>query len=250
MNTTATLAVSTALLGMLVLARLRRPLPRHVASERAGVTSGRRLRRSRLTAMVVRPVIAIATVVALTSAVVAGPLFAIVLAGCAGVGHLARRRAARRRVQREIEASVPDAVELLVLTVHAGLSPAQAIDAARHHGPPAARAAFAEVHHRIHRGQRLGDALAALPEALGPGALAVAESIAAADRYGVPLATALDRIAHEARATRRRIAEASARTLPVRLTFPLVVCTLPSFVLLAIVPAVMGTLSSLRGTTP
>src|SRR5690606_37867675 len=112
-NTTATLAVSTALLGMLVLARLRRPLPRHVASERAGVTSGRRLRRSRLTAMVVRPVIAIATVVALTSAVVAGPLFAIVLAGCAGVGHLARRRAARRRVQREIEASVPDAVELL-----------------------------------------------------------------------------------------------------------------------------------------
>ena len=41
-----------------------------------------------------------------------------------------------------------------------------------------------------------------------------------------------------------------ARRLPVRLSFPLVVCTLPSFVLLAIAPAVLGALSTLQGTTP
>jgi tight adherence protein C len=104
--------------------------------------------------------------------------------------------------------------------------------------------------HQLARGRRLADALAALPGVLGPGAQPVAEAIGAADRYGLPLGPVLERLADDARATRRRLAEAHARTLPVRLSFPLVTCTLPSFVLLAIVPAVLGTLSSLRGTGP
>ena len=60
----------------------------------------------------------------------------------------------------------------------------------------------------------------------------------------------LDRLAVDARAARRRLGEAEARRLPVRLTFPLVSCTLPSFVLLAIAPAVLGALSTLRATAP
>jgi tight adherence protein C len=78
----------------------------------------------------------------------------------------------------------------------------------------------------------------------------VAHAIAAADRDGLPLAPLLDRLAGDARAARRRHGEAEARRLPVRLTFPLVVCTLPSFVLLAIAPAVLGALSTLRVTGP
>jgi hypothetical protein len=38
--------------------------------------------------------------------------------------------------------------------------------------------------------------------------------------------------------------------LPVRLAFPLVMCTLPSFVLIAIVPALLGAVSTLRGDVP
>ena len=34
------------------------------------------------------------------------------------------------------------------------------------------------------------------------------------------------------------------------MTFPLVICTLPSFVLLAIAPAVLGALSTLRAGAP
>ena len=74
--------------------------------------------------------------------------------------------------------------------------------------------------------------------------------IATADRDGLPLAPALDRLAADARTTRRRLGEAAARRLPVRLIFPLVTCTLPSFVLLAIAPAVLGALSTLRGRAP
>ena len=70
--------------------------------------------------------------------------------------------------------------------------------------------------------------------------------MAGADRDGLPLGPVLDRLADEARAARRRLGEAEARRLPVRLTFPLVTCTLPSFVLLAIAPAVLGALSTLR----
>jgi hypothetical protein len=45
---------------------------------------------------------------------------------------------------------------------------------------------------------------------------------------------------------RRRWAELHARRLPVQLLFPLVVCILPAFGLLAIVPLVLSALSSLR----
>ena len=75
----------------------------------------------------------------------------------------------------------------------------------------------------------------------------IADGIAAAERYGLPLAPVLDSLSEQAHAARRRLAEAEARRLPVRLSFPLVVCTLPSFALLAVVPAVLGTISSLRG---
>ena len=60
----------------------------------------------------------------------------------------------------------------------------------------------------------------------------------------------LDRLADDIRAERRRRAERQARTLPIKLAFPLVVCTLPSFVLLAIVPALLGAVSTLRDTAP
>ena len=78
----------------------------------------------------------------------------------------------------------------------------------------------------------------------------VARAIAGADRDGLPLAPVLDRLAADARTARRRLGEIAARRLPVRLTFPLVTCTLPSFVLLAIAPAVIGALSTLRDNAP
>ena len=107
--------------------------------------------------------------------------------------------------------------------------------------------AFAEVVHRTERGQPFADALAALPDRLGDPAGPVADTIATSERHGLALGPALDQLTAEARASRRRLDEAEARKLPVRLSFPLVTCTLPSFVLLAIAPAVIAALSSLGG---
>lgn len=161
-----------------------------------------------------------------------------------------------RRARPDI-AGWPEVIELVILAIHAGAAPLAAIettgarlgDPASHLDPRIA-AAFTEVCHRVHRGSGLADALRALPETLGPVAAEFADSIATADRYGLPLGPVLDRLAAEARAERRRRAESDARSLPVKLSFPLVVCTLPSFVLLAIVPAVLGAIATLRDSVP
>jgi len=153
-------------------------------------------------------------------------------------------------MQRRVEEAMPDGVELLVLCVHAGRSPHQAVAELAARAPPAVRPAFESVELQLHRGHSLADALGELPRQLGVPGRQVAAAVASADRDGLPLAPVLDRLAAEARATRRRLGEAEARRLPVRLTFPLVTCTLPSFVLLAIAPAVLGALSTLRTTAP
>ena len=150
----------------------------------------------------------------------------------------------------------PDAIELVILAIRAGATPLAAIEsvgsrlAPVRHVDPRVGMAFAEVAHLAHRGSGLADALHVVPDRLGPTASEFADSIATADRYGLPLGPVLDRLAAEARASRRRAAEIDARSLPVKLSFPLVVCTLPSFVLLAIVPAVLGAIASFRGSVP
>ena len=69
-----------------------------------------------------------------------------------------------------------------------------------------------------------------------------------AERHGTPIAQTLEQLALDVRERRRRQAEADARKLPIRMSFPLVVCTLPSFVLIAIVPAVLAAMASLGNT--
>jgi tight adherence protein C len=154
-----------------------------------------------------------------------------------------------RRRRRGAHRAFPDAVERVVLLIHAGLTPNLAVRAASRSVPPTIRPAFDAIVHRLDRGVPLGEALDALTDVLGPRAAAVADAFGAADRYGLPLEPMLDQLARDARAERRRLDEADARRLPVRLAFPLVTCTLPSFVLVAIAPAVLAALSSLGRTT-
>jgi tight adherence protein C len=158
------------------------------------------------------------------------------------------RRGAVTESQHSVDAALPDAIEMLILVVHAGMTPHQAVTMLAERAPPPIRPAFAEVHRRTSRGAPLADALQALPDLLGPSAAIVADTVAMAERYGTPIAHALEQLSLDVRERRRRQAEADARKLPIRMSFPLVVCTLPSFVLTAIVPAVLAALASLDST--
>lgn len=187
----------------------------------------------------------LATLAVLTGVVWLGPMPVLILV----VSRLGISRAVpqlkHRRRQRAAERELPGTIELLVLSIHAGLTPTQALREVANSAHEATRPAFVEVVHRMDRGEPISDALAALPEVLGSQAVGLAEVTASATRYGLPLSQVLEQLSREARSTRRRLDEAAARKLPVRLSFPLVVCTLPSFVLLAIAPAVIAALSSL-----
>ncbi len=156
---------------------------------------------------------------------------------------------ARRRRSAALDA-LPDLVELIVIAARAGCTPTAAVLAAAPYTPGELTSIIEDIDHRLQRGQGLSDALGAFTDALGPDAATFVDALVTADRYGLPLGPVLDRLAGDIRDERRRRAERHARTLPVRLAFPLVMCTLPSFVLIAIVPALLGAISTLRGDVP
>ena len=214
-----------------------RPLETPTTSGRPGT---RRHRASRVAVRVIG-----GTSAATLSIVLLGPLATAAI----GVGLWGHRRVrgvlSSRRTRRRRERELPDAIELLVLTVQAGLTPRQAVVDLVSIAPPSLRPSFAAVCHRLDRGEMLADALDALRDDLGAAADPLIDAIAGAERQGLPLAPVLERLANEVRASRRRLGEADARRLPVLLSFPLVACTLPSFILLAIAPSVLAALSSL-----
>jgi len=140
---------------------------------------------------------------------------------------------------------LPDTVDLLVVLVQAGLTPLHALPVLARCAPASWRPGWAAVDQARLRGTRFVDALDELTTTLGPPGVGVVEALTSSERYGHPLGPVLERLAADSRADRRRLAEADARRLPVRLSFPLVCCTLPSFVLLTIAPLLAGALGSL-----
>jgi tight adherence protein C len=52
-------------------------------------------------------------------------------------------------------------------------------------------------------------------------------------------------IADASRHQRRQRADAAARRLPIKLSFPLVLCVLPAFIVLTVVPAIIGAFRTL-----
>lgn len=162
-----------------------------------------------------------------------------------------RRRRCARRQARLVE-DLPDAIDLLVALVRAGLTPSQAVGELANRAPDAWRPAFAAVGRRQAHPRRFVDALDELVVHAGPVAQPVLDALAAAERFGQPLAASLDRLSADGRAARRRQHDIRARQLPVRLSFPLVCCTLPAFILLTIAPLLAGALMSITrsGSTP
>ncbi len=154
-------------------------------------------------------------------------------------------RRARTRA-RMLDRAFPDALELFVLALQAGLLPSQAMVLLQPMVHPVVGDAFDRVCRRVDQGERFADALDALIPALGVRALTFVGTLAMAERTGLPVAPMVEQLADDARHHRRRRVEADARELPVRLAFPLVLCTLPSFALVAIAPLLVGALLSLR----
>ena len=166
-----------------------------------------------------------------------------------------------RRAADRLADSVPDVVDLLAVAAAAGCNVRLAIEAVAHalrDDAPAARSLERALRAATSGGMRLADAITSVPfdhpdirgsplaaDALRPVCLLLAD----AERYGTPLAPALERVGDQLRAERRRRAETRARRLPVRLLLPLVCCILPAFALLTVAPLLVSGVQALTTHT-
>ena len=98
---------------------------------------------------------------------------------------------------------------------------------------------------------------APLEEALLPIATAhpitgknLGHTIVEAERDGLPILDTVLRLAADHRNERRRQIDTRIRQLPTRLSIPLVLCVLPSFLLLSVAPLVLASLSQLSVSLP
>lgn len=182
------------------------------------------------------------TLAAMPSAIVAATL----LAGCGWrLAGVADARAERDRIKTVTDA-LPDALDLLAVCVIGGMG----LDRALRRVAAATGGPLGESMQRgvaaLDAGLPWSDALAVWAErARAPDVAGVVVALRRAARYGTPLADTLAAQAAEARGAARERAREHALAAPVRMLFPLTLCFLPAFALLAIAPSLMVAIRSL-----
>lgn len=152
---------------------------------------------------------------------------------------------ARHRQHRERIAAVGHTIELLRSALECGTTPSVALLVVAEVDASALRPALQGVAADLRQGAPFDEAMRRLIVS-APELRAMADVLLASSRLGLPVVETLRGLAVEARASRRRDAEARARRLPVVLLFPVVCLTLPAFVLLTVAPLLLSGLGALH----
>jgi pilus assembly protein TadC len=171
-------------------------------------------------------------------------LGSVLVAAVVGVGGfrlpdfvLARRRTFLRHA---MEAAVPGVIDLVALSVAAGLTPRLALDRVTDVIGGRLGEQLREARHEVALGKPWRQALASLAHRTGLGDLRrISLVLERSERLGTPVSDHLRGLARQVRAERRAADEERARRAPVLMLFPLVFLILPAFVLAAVVPAVL-----------
>lgn len=107
------------------------------------------------------------------------------------------------------------------------------------------RTVFHDCSQLLSDGSRFQDVVRQISSTFGSPAFALCEALLASERDGIAVGPLLERLSAVTRQQHRQELDAAARQLPVRMAIPLVVCVLPSFVLLGVVPLFVGSLGGL-----
>jgi tight adherence protein C len=142
-----------------------------------------------------------------------------------------KRQGAMRR-------ALPDALDLLSITVEAGLS----FDAAMARVARQAGGPLGEEMHRVLQEMQLGKSRSEALRDLGerssiPELKSFVLAMVQADIFGVSIAKVLHVQANEMRIKRRQRAEEQAQKVPVKIIFPLILCIFPSLFVVLLGPA-------------
>jgi tight adherence protein C len=163
----------------------------------------------------------------------ASPFIRFVIVGLvAFVGFFAPDSILSRRVderQKEILKTLSDTLDLLTISVEAGLSLNAAIAQVVQNVPGVLSAEFARMLQEIQLGVPRADAFRNLADRTDVDELnAFALAMIQADVFGVSIASVLRTQAQQLRIKRRQRAEGRAQQTPVKIVFPLILCILPA----------------------
>lgn len=183
----------------------------------------------------------------------ANPLLYLALgAGGAAIGFVAPDLYLYQKAydrSEEVRRTLADAVDLLTISVEAGLGFDAAVQqVARNTGGPLAEE-FSRVLREMQLGKGRADSLRALSDRTNVDDLKTfVGSMVQADSFGISIAQVLRVQSGEMRIKRRQYAEKKAQQVPVKIMVPLILCVLPCLMTVVLGPAIISVIRQFGGS--
>jgi tight adherence protein C len=151
--------------------------------------------------------------------------------------------------QYEIRRRLPDVMDLLVISVEAGLGFEQALDRTTAAVPGPLTQEFSRMLGEVRAGATRADAMRALDARTNiPEIRSFVLAILQADTFGVSIGRVLRAQADEMRIKRRQLAQERAQKAPVKMLIPMVFCIFPSLFVIVLGPAALSIVDSFNST--
>lgn len=147
-----------------------------------------------------------------------------------------------------IARSLPDAIDMLLMCVSAGLAfPAALTKVAETQSGPVAEE-FSRVTKEVQLGQSRSDALIAMAKRTNePHVRKFVSAMVQVDRFGIPVSSVLLEQSIEMRAGRRESAREQGQKVPLKILAPIMLCFLPCVLIIILGPAVLGIIRTFSG---